>query len=183
MKAFSEYLMFCWVLFSFLCSSSAYAQGNEENFAYRLGTGDQLEIRVFNQDDLTGKYTINGAGNISMPLIGTVEAKNLTIKELEEKLVNKLRPDFLLNPRISIQVLNYRPFYILGEVENPDSYPYVTGMTYLNAVAIAGGFTYRAKTGYVLVIQANDPDQEEIEVELDKPVIPGDIIKVDERMF
>lgn len=163
--------------------ANVHADETEDVNSYRLGTGDQLEIRVFNQDDLTGKYTINGAGNISMPLIGTVKAKNSTLKELETRLEGKLRPDYLLNPRVSIQVLNYRPYYIIGEIKSPASYPYVSGMTYLNAVAIASGFTYRAKRGHVLVIRANDPKQEEVEMKMDQQVMPGDIIKVEERLF
>ena len=74
-----------------------------------VGAGDQLEIRIFNQEDLTGEYTVNGAGNISMPLIGTVKARGATVKELEGKLKDKLTPDWRLNPRVNIQVLNYRP--------------------------------------------------------------------------
>ncbi len=163
--------------------ANVYADVIEDVNSYRLGAGDQLEIRVFNQDDLTGKYTINGAGNISMPLIGTVKAKNTTLKELEARLKDKLKPDYLLNPRVSIQVLNYRPYYIIGEIKSPASYSYVSGMTYLNAVAIASGFTYRAKRGYVLVIRANDPKQEEVEMKMDQPVMPGDIIKIEERLF
>ena len=179
----SRNLLALFLLFSNLFLANGYAKETEGEIFYRLGAGDQLEIRVFNQDDLTGKYTINGAGNISMPLIGTVKAKNATVKELETKLKEKLKPDYLLNPRVSIQVLNYRPYYIIGEVKSPASYPYVSGMTFLNAVAIASGFTYRAKRGYVLVIRANDPDQEEVEMDMDMPVMPGDIIKVEERLF
>ena len=163
--------------------ASVYAEETEDVIHYKLGAGDQLEIRVFNQDDLTGEYMINGAGNISMPLIGTVNAKNSTVKELETRLVEKLRPDYLLNPRVSIQVLNYRPYYIIGEVKSPASYPYVSGMTFLNAVAIASGFTYRAKRGHALVIRANNSKQEEAEMNMDRHVMPGDIIKIEERLF
>ena len=176
-------LLVLFLLFSNLFLVNGYAEVAEDEIFYKLGAGDQLEIRVFNQDDLTGKYTINGAGNISMPLIGTVKAKNATVRELETRLEDKLKPDFLLNPRISIQVLNYRPYYIIGEVKSPASYPYVSGMTFLNAVAIASGFTYRAKRGYVNVIRANDLKQEEVEMKMDQLVMPGDIIKIEERLF
>ena len=154
-----------------------------DTFSYRVNSGDKLEIKVFNQEDLTGEYTIDGAGNISMPLIGTLMLKNLTLEAAEKLLIAKLSPDFLLNPKISIQVLNYRPFYILGEVKSPNSYPYVSGMTYLTAVAIAGGFTYRAKEGVVYVVRGNDSDKDEIEINIEKTVMPGDIIRVDERLF
>lgn len=154
-----------------------------DTFSYRVNSGDKLEIKVFNQEDLTGEYTIDGAGNISMPLIGTLMLKNLTLEAAEKLLIAKLSPDFLLNPKISIQVLNYRPFYILGEVKSPNSYPYVSGMTYLTAVAIAGGFTYRAKEDVVYVVRGNDSDKDEIEINIEKTVMPGDIIRVDERLF
>ncbi|MGJ0430045.1 polysaccharide biosynthesis/export family protein [Methylobacter sp.] len=156
---------------------------DQKDQQYRLGSGDKLKITVFNHDDLTGEYTVDGAGNVSVPLIGTVTAKDLSLQEFEELLRSKLSPDYILNPKFSIQMLNYRPFYILGEVEKPDSYPYVSGMTYLTAVAIAGGFTYRAKQGHVFVIHANDATQKEVQANMDMPVMPGDIIRVDERMF
>jgi polysaccharide export outer membrane protein len=150
---------------------------------YRLGSGDLLKVTVFNQDDLSGEYTINGAGKISLPLIGDVNAKDLTVKQVEQGIADKLKPDYLLNPRVSIQVLNYRPFYILGEVKEPKSYPYVDGMTYLNAVAIAGGYTYRAKEDFVVVIRMNDPEKRELTLKMDERVMPGDVIHVKERYF
>jgi polysaccharide export outer membrane protein len=155
----------------------------DETFSYRLGSGDKLAIKVFNQADLTGEYTVDGDGKISMPLIGTVKLDNMTLQELEEHLKKKLSPDFLLNPRITIQVLNYRPFYIMGEVKSTGSYPFVSGMSYLTSVAIAGGFTYRAKEAYVFVVHANDLDKKEVQENIGNYVRPGDIIRVDERLF
>ena len=153
------------------------------NEAYKLGSGDQIKITVFKQEELSGEYTINGAGQIALPLIGDVNTKDLTVKQVEEAIANKLKPDYLLNPRVNVQVLNYRPFYILGEVKEPKSYPYVDGMTYLNAVAIAGGFTYRAKEDHVMVIRMNDPKKNEIRLNMDEKVMPGDVIHVEERFF
>lgn len=160
-------------------SSQSFASDN----GYRLGGGDKLEIRVFNHEELSGEYTLDGSGVLSMALIGSINSQGLTIEELEERIVKKLSPDYLVNPQVSIQVLNYRPFYILGEVENPDSYPYVQGMTYLNAVAIAGGFTYRAKKDFVIVKRKGDGSGEEIKASMDMLVMPGDQIKVEERFF
>ncbi len=160
-----------------------YSSFADDAFSYHLGSGDKLSIKVFNQADLTGEYTVDGEGKISMPLIGTLQIGNMTLQELEEHLKKKLSPDFLLNPRISIQVLNYRPFYILGEVNTPNSYPFVSGMTYLTAVAIAGGFTYRAVEKHVFVVHANDPNKKEVQENIENYVRPGDIIRVDERLF
>lgn len=175
--------LFCSFFSASLFAEEAKTTESNNNYAYHLGSGDKLKIAVFNQEDLNGEYTIDGTGNISLPLIGTIAAKNMTLNEFENKLKGKLSPDYLLNPKISIQVLNYRPFYILGEVKKPDSYPYVSGMTYLTAVAIAGGFTYRAKENFVYVIHKDAPDQKEIESKLDELVMPGDIIRVGERLF
>ena len=118
-----------------------------------------------------------------MPFIGNVDAKGLTITELTDLIVNKLKPDYLVNPRVSIEVLNFRPFYIIGEVNAPNSYPYVEGMTYLNAVAIAGGYTYRAKKGYAMVRRNEDQDGKEQKVDMTSKVMAGDIIRIVERMF
>ena len=177
-------VFFCTPLFAADNNSEKQSQSpisvNEE---YKLGSGDLIKITVFNQEDLSGEYTINGAGKIALPLIGDVETKDLTVKQVEQGIANKLKPDYLLNPRVNVQVLNYRPFYILGEVKSPQSYPYVDGMTYLNAVAIAGGYTYRAKEDHVMVIRMNDPQKKELRLNMDEKVLPGDVIHVEERYF
>lgn len=190
-KFFSQLLLLCSIVFW----TNLFAEENKEqrtqkqrsafasNQEYQLGSGDVLKIIVFNQEDLSGEYVINGAGQISLPLIGDVNAKDLTAKQVEQGITDKLKPDYLLNPRVSVQVLNYRPFYILGEIKEPKSYPYVDGMTYLNAVAIAGGYTYRAKEDYVVVIRMNDPQKRELTLNMDEKVLPGDVIHVKERFF
>jgi len=172
--------------FLLLAGALAHAQDPLEGQVdenYRLGAGDKLRIDVFNQNDLTGEYTLDGSGRFSMHLIGQVDAGGLTAAELETLLVERLKPDYLVNPRISVQVLTYRPFYIIGEVSRPSSYAYVDGMTYLTAIAIAGGYTYRAKKDVVFVVRASDPDREEVRLNVNEKVQPGDIIRVDERLF
>ena len=98
-------------------------------------------------------------------------------------MVSELKPDYLVNPRVSVQVQNYRPFYIIGEVKSPSSYAYVDGMTYLTAVAIAGGFSYRARKNYVYVVRDDDPEREEMKLDVHDKVRPGDIIRIAERIF
>jgi polysaccharide export outer membrane protein len=179
------------VLSVFFCSPLLADDAIPENFPvntiedeeYKLGSGDLIKITVFNQKELSGEYMINGAGLIALPLIGDVKTKDLTVKQVEEGIANKLKPDYLLNPKVNVQVLNYRPFYILGEVKEPQSYPYVDGMTYLNAVAIAGGYSYRAKEDYVMVIRMKDPQKRELKLNMDEKVMPGDVIHVEERFF
>jgi protein involved in polysaccharide export with SLBB domain len=158
-------------------------QGAVNENAYQLGPGDRVSISVFNQNDLSGEYSLDGKGRFSMPLIGTVDASGLTSSELEELLVDRFKPDYLVNPRVYVQVLNYRPYYLVGEVASTGAFPYVAGMSYLKAIAIAGGFTYRAKQDYVYVVRADDTEQKEIRLDVNEKVQPGDIIRVDERMF
>jgi protein involved in polysaccharide export with SLBB domain len=164
-------------------AQSTQAPDNYENEQYKVGSGDLLKITIFNQEELSGEYLINGAGQIALPLIGDINAKDITVKQVEQGIANKLKPDYLLNPRVNVQVLNYRPFYILGEVKEPQSYPYVDGMTYLNAVAIAGGFTYRAKEDHVMVVRMKDPKKTQIRLNMDERVMPGDVIHIEERFF
>lgn len=150
---------------------------------YRLAAGDRVLITVFGHEDLSGEFEINGADMISMPLISDVRAAGLTVNELEEAIVDALKPDYLKNPIVSVDVVNFRPFYIIGEVVNPGSYPYTNRMTVINAVAVAGGFTYRARKNRV-VIRRDDGDQSsEIRVKMDTVVLPGDVIEVPEKFF
>ena len=151
---------------------------------YRLGAGDRIRVTVFGQEDLSGEFELDGAGRVSLPLIRTVEAKGLTLTELEQAITDRLKPDFLKDPSVSVDVLNYRPFYIIGEVNEPGSYPYVSGMTVWNAVAMAGGFTYRAKKSEVEIKRGGDSAQSSWqEANPDTVVSPGDFIRVPERFF
>ena len=175
-----KFFLFSFLFFTFSQISIARDKVQE---AYHLGAGDILKVNVFNQEDLSGEYTISGSGFVSLALIGSIEAKDLTLLELKQRIINKLKPDYLLNPRVSIEVLNYRPFYILGEVKEPKSYPYVDGMSYLNAIAIAGGYTYRAKKDYVMVIHANSIKKRAVRLDMDDKVRPGDVIRIQERFF
>ena len=162
--------------------SKADSVGGTDIF-YRFGAGDKLQINVFNQADLTGEYTLDGNGRFSMHLIGKIEAAGLTVTELETLLIGKLKPDYLVNPRVSVQVQNYRPYYLIGEVLGTGSFAYVDGMTYMTAVAIAGGYTYRAKKDHVYVIRADDTRRKELKLDINDKVRPGDIIRVAERIF
>lgn len=150
---------------------------------YRTGAGDKLRVTVFGHEDLSGEFQVDGAGYISFPLIGSVEAGDKTAKELGDAIAGKLKPDYLKNPRVSVEILNYRPFYILGEVKNPGSYAYVNGMTVLNAIALGGGYTYRGREDKVYIIRADDPNRTKQVASPDAIVLPGDVIEVPERFF
>lgn len=159
------------------------AASGTSDTSYRLDSGDRVQISVFNQDDLSGEFQIDGDGRFSMPLIGSVQAAGMTPAELELHLVERYKPDYLVNPRIFIHVMNYRPYYLVGEVQSTGAFPYVAGMTYLTAIAKAGGFTYRAKKDVVYVIRVDDPEQKELKLDVEEKVLPGDIIRVAERLF
>lgn len=153
----------------------------QEQKGYVLGTGDRVKIVVYGHDDLSGEFEINSSGNVSLSLINDVKAVGLTIRSLEKNIAAKLKPDFLKNPRVSVEVLNYRPFYIIGQVKKPGSYPYVSGMTIVNAIALAGGYTYRAKERKVLITRSKDGKQ--MPANHSTVVMPGDVIEVPERFF
>ena len=151
---------------------------------YRLGAGDRVRIIVFGQKDMTGEFAVDGSGLLSFPLIGQIKAAGLTAEGLEREIANKLKPDYLRNPNVSVVVLTYRPFYIVGEVKTPGSYAYVTGMSVINAIALAGGFTYRAKeSSFYLDRTGKDGKKSRIDAGPDTQVQPGDVITVRERYF
>lgn len=167
-----------------LGTSSDTQRGSDAQPGYRLDTGDQMRITVFDQPELSGEYAVDGTGHISFPLIGQVKASQMTAAELERELISRLAPDYLRDPSISVQILTYRPFYVVGEVRQPGSYAFVNGMTVLNAVALAGGFTYRARENdFYLNRAADDGDVRRLLAAPNTPVLPGDVITVRERYF
>jgi protein involved in polysaccharide export with SLBB domain len=131
---------------------------------YTLGSGDRLRVTVFGEQDLSGEFEVNSIGKIAMPLIGEINVAGLTIGQVSSAIAQKLSTGYLRDPKINIDVLNYRPFFILGEVLKPGSYPYVSGMSVVNAVAVAGGYTYRADKDGLTVVRAADPQKTEAKV-------------------
>jgi protein involved in polysaccharide export with SLBB domain len=154
-----------------------------ETAAYRLGTGDKVRVTVFNEKDLSGDFDVNDQGLIALPLIGQVQVGGLTLSQAQDLITHRFGKDYLVNPRVNVEVLNYRPFFILGEVKNPGGYPFVNGMTVVNAVALAGGYTPRANRNHIVIKRAANPGAGEQEVQEDGAALPGDIIRVPERFF
>ena len=150
---------------------------------YQLGAGDHVRVIVFGQPDLTGEFEVNGSGQIAFPLIGNIGAGGLSASQLETRIASELKPDYLRDPHVSVEVMTYRPFYIVGEVNNPGNYAYTNGMTVINAVAMAGGFTYRAKEDDFYITRAGDPSSAKQDAEQQTKVHPGDVITVRERWF
>jgi len=151
--------------------------------AYRLGAGDRIRVIVFGEPDLSGEFDIDGSGAFSMPLIGQLDAFQLTVPEVEQAVVVKLKQGYLVDPRVSIEVMNYRPFYIVGEVKEGGEFPFVSGMHALKAVAIAGGYTYRANTQRVYITRKGTADEIEMPASQGTAIYPGDVIRIPERYF
>jgi protein involved in polysaccharide export with SLBB domain len=151
--------------------------------AYKLGPGDKVRVTVFNEKDLSGDFDVNDQGQIALPLIGAVKVAGRTISGVENLITQRYGKDYLVDPHVNVEVLNYRPFFILGEVKNPGSYPYQNGMTVVNAVALAGGYTPRADKGGIYIEHGNDQKGQEHQAKEGTPVLPGDVIHVPERFF
>jgi protein involved in polysaccharide export with SLBB domain len=168
----------------FLALVFLFAVGNANGEAvYRLGSGDKIKVIVYEEKDLSGSFEVSGDGVVALPLVGPVSAQGLSIREFEKAIELKLLDGYLRNPRVSIEVLNYRPFYILGEVKEPGSYPYVNGMTVLNAVALGGGYTYRANKDRITLIRAGTTEKDKEIVSQETRVLPGDVVRIEERFF
>lgn len=155
----------------------------QEVGVYRLGNGDSLRVNVFGEPELSGDYAVDGTGAISMPLIGTVHVEGMTIVEFQREIEDRLAGDYLVEPRVSAEVTNFRPFYILGEVNRPNEYAYTSGLTVMNAVAAAGGFTYRANRKEVFIRSAGSTQERRVTLTTTTKVEPGDTIRIGERIF
>ncbi|NOG69625.1 polysaccharide biosynthesis/export family protein [Roseicella sp. DB1501] len=153
--------------------------------AYRLGPEDQLRVTVFNDPRLTGDFRVSDAGTIALPLVGSVQASGRTTTEVERAIEHEMRQKGLFrDPSVSVQVLTYRPIFVLGMAEKPGQFPYQPGMTALTAVAIAGGFNYRAIRDYVSITRVG-PDGRPVEYRAPREALvqPGDVVTVFERRF
>ena len=152
--------------------------------SYRLSAGDVITVRVLGEDDLSKeKQRLTDAGSISMPALGELRVMGMTTGDVERLVADGLRGRFLVNPRVSVTMDEYRPFYINGMVEKPGGYPFQPGLTVRKAAALAGGFRERASLRKIFIIRESDAHKEPIRAELDAAVLPGDIVTVEESFF
>lgn len=151
--------------------------------AYRLGPGDKVRIIVFGETELTGDYDVAADGSLMFPLVGAVRAAELTPPQLSEAIAAQLRAGYLRDPQVSSSVIGYRPFYILGEVTNPGTYPYAPNLDVLSAVAVAGGYSYRANRSRVFIRRAGEESERRYNLRERVSVQPGDTIRIGERFF
>ena len=163
-----------------VCVLSPGASRAADVAAYKLGVGDKVRVTVYGEKELSGDFDVNDQGEVTLPLIGAVRVAGKSVGDAETVITSAYGKNYLVNPHVNLQVMNYRPFFILGEVKNPGSYPYVNGMTVVNAVALAGGYTPRANVKGIAVKRGSASDAQ---VNEDSGVLPGDIIRVPERFF
>jgi len=150
---------------------------------YRLGPGDQLHVIVYGETDLTGDFTVSPVGTIAFPLIGEVPANGLTPDQMSQAIVARLEQGYMRHPQVSAAIASYRPFFILGEVTRPGTYPFSAALTVRGAVAVAGGFTYRANEHRVFIRHAGDQEEHPFRLDASTLVQPGDTIRIGERFF
>jgi polysaccharide export outer membrane protein len=147
----------------------------------KLQAGEKIRVTVYNEPSLSGEYQIDPGGFVSLPLAGTIKAAGLTQRDLELQLEQRFSTGYLKNPKITVGVSEFRPFYIVGEVEKPGAYPYTGGLNVLSAIAIAGGTTYRADQSKIQIQHPGDSEMREYDLSAPIPILPGDIIKVPRR--
>ncbi|OJY44966.1 MAG: hypothetical protein BGP08_01075 [Rhizobiales bacterium 64-17] len=150
---------------------------------YALGPNDQVKVQVYNEPTISGDYTVDGAGFLAIPVAGRVRALGLTTTQLERRITAKLNGGILKDARVTVQVSGYAPFYIRGEVKKPGEFPYKPGLTLGDAVALAGGYTYRADENKAYVRSAGSAVEIARPLDVDRPVSPGENIRIPERFF
>ena len=150
---------------------------------YQLGVSDKIRVTVYNEPNLTGEYPISPSGNVSLPLIGEIAANGRTVAAVRQEVQDRFADGYLRDPKVTIDIVTFRPFYILGEITHPGELPYSDGMTVLNAVATAQGFTYRANKKYVFIKHKGEATEKRVLLTPDLRVLPGDTVRIGERYF
>ncbi len=155
------------------------AVGAGTGLDYVLAPNDRVRLIVFGEADLSGEFVIDSGGMASLPLVGEVQAAGMNLRTFQREVERRLKNGYLVDPRVSAQILNFRPIFVLGEVKMPGEHPFASGLTLLNAVAQAGGFTPLANTQRVFIRREGSPEEEELVVRSGVPVMPGDTIRID----
>ncbi|WBH16354.1 polysaccharide biosynthesis/export family protein [Sphingomonas radiodurans] len=166
-----------------LSSGDRYVASTDVVSDYRLGVGDRVKLTVFNEPNLAGEFWVNPDGFVSLPLIGNVQASGKAVSQIAADAKMRFADGYLRDPRVSMEVTVFRPFYILGEVSQPGQYPYAIGLTALNAVATAKGFTPRANRDVVRIRRQGEPGEVNYRLSPELMIYPGDTIRVGERFF
>ncbi len=159
------------------------AEQPDIDVSYPLRAGETIQVVTYGEDTLTGEFNIGANGVLSFPLVGDIKAAGLTPAALGKSIAAALSDGYVLNPQVNVEVKNYRPIYILGEVNKPGEYPYVPDMTILAAIAKADGFTYRAQQKQIFLKRSDQPREVKIRLGSNTRIYPGDTIRIVERFF
>lgn len=166
-----------------ITSGDRYGTASDARESYALGPGDKIRLTVFNEAALSGEFSVSGDGLLSLPLVGEIEATGKTTRAIASDVAGLLAQGYVVAPKVSMEVLAYRPYYILGEVVRPGRYPYAAGMTALNAIATAEGFSPRARRGEVRIRRPGEPGEMRYRLTPDLRIQPGDTVRLTERYF
>jgi polysaccharide export outer membrane protein len=165
----------------FLCSAGAQARGLSAS--YVLGPGDLIAVQVFDEPEMSIETRISDRSTISYPFLGELSVNGLTALRLEDTITARLKGPYLINPEVTVSILEYRPLFVNGEVEKPGGFPFSPGLTVRKAISLAGGFKERANKGRINVVRETDPRKASRSIEVDDQVMPGDIITVERSFF
>ncbi len=151
--------------------------------SYRLGVGDKVKLVVYGEQDLSGQLEVNAAGDVHVPLVGDIPARGSSVAELKDRVQRKLADGYVKQPKVSVEITSYRPIYVHGEVKNGGEFAFKFGTRLRDAVAMAGGYTYRADQGYALVTREGEGAEMRVSTSGDATLMPGDNIRIPERFF
>lgn len=166
-----------------ISSGDRYSVSPDVSEGYKLGIGDKVRLTVYNEPALSGDFSVSADGALSLPLIGDISVLNKSTSEAAKLIQTKLGDGYLRDPKVSMEVVTYRPFFILGEVKSPGQYPFSSGLTVMNAIATAEGFTPRAERKSVYIRRLGAVGEEQYRLTPDLRVWPGDTIRLGERYF
>lgn len=171
--------MYGWLLLLCMFATTALAQESDN---YTLGPGDTIVIQVFGQDDMKIETQLTDSGTINYPFLGTLKVTGMTIKQLEQRIYTGLKGDYFVEPNVFVGIVQYRPFYIHGEVKKPGGYPYQPGMTVNQAIALAGGLTERASKEKIFISREGEKEKN-TQGDLNSRINAGDTITIEQRFF
>jgi polysaccharide biosynthesis/export protein VpsN len=171
------------LLFWLLATLATLGHGQELS-SYKLAAGDTISIRVLGEEDLRReRVRLSDAGTLSFPVLGEIQVRGMTVGALQDHVTNSLKGRYLVNPQVTVTIDEYRNFFVNGMVEKPGGYPFAPGMTVRKAISLAGGFRERASREKINIIRDDDPKQTPRKVDLNTPILPGDILTVEESFF
>lgn len=150
---------------------------------YVFRVNDRIRVKVYNEPEITGEYQVDASGYISVPLAGRVRAAGSTAAQLERTLSSRLNDGIIKDPKVNVEIAAFSPLYVHGEVKRAGEIPYRPGATVMDAIALAGGLTYRADEAKVYIRRAGAAFETVYPMNAPVPIFPGDNVRVPERFF